>query len=75
MNEFEIVNKHVPGVKVNIITPASTPTPSVTPIFKVEGTNKVAPKTGDKSMTVPYITITSSIVLGLIAVLSLYKWR
>ena len=75
LNEFKIVNKHVPGVKVNKITPASTPTPSVTPIFKVEGTKKVAPKTGDKSMTVPYITITSSIVLGLIAVLSLYKWR
>ena len=69
-HEFEVNNKHVVGEKVVPITPTVKPTVLTT------NTTKVAPNTGDNySIVLPASAAVFALMLGIMVILSLRKWK
>lgn len=69
-HEFEVINKHVVGVKVTPVTPTTKPT------VLSSNTTKVAPNTGDDySIVLPASAAVFALMLGVMVILSLRKWK
>ncbi len=69
-HEFEVMNKHVVGEKVKPITPTTKPTVMTSKV------TKAAPNTGDNySIVLPASAAVFALMLGVMVILSLRKWK